>query len=98
MAVGPGNPNDFDAVLLPGGALNADAIRMNPKAQDFVKQIDGSGRPIAVICHAPWLLVSAGLVKGRTMTSYHTIQDDIRNAGGNWVDQEMVRDRNWISS
>jgi protease I len=92
------NPNDFDAVLLPGGALNADFLRMNPQAQNFVKQIDSSGRPIAVICHAPWLLVSAGLVKGRTLTSYQTIQDDLRNAGANWVDQELVRDRNWVSS
>ena len=98
MTLDQANPNDFDAVLLPGGALNADFLRMNPKAQDFVKQIDSSGRPIAVICHAPWLLVSAGLVKGRTLTSYQTIQDDIRNAGANWVDQEMVRDRNWVSS
>ncbi len=98
MTLDAASPNDFDAVLLPGGALNADALRMNPKAQNFVKQIDSSGRPIAVICHAPWLLVSADLVKGRTMTSYHTIQDDIRNASGNWVDQEMVRDRNWVSS
>ena len=53
---------------------------------------------MAIICHAPWLLVSAGLVKGRKLTSYHTIQDDIRNAGGNWVDQEMVRDHNWVTS
>lgn len=92
------NPDDFDAVLLPGGALNADSMRMNPKAQNFVSRIDKSGKPIAVICHAPWLLVSAGCVKGRTLTSYPTIQDDIRNAGGNWVDQEVVRDRNWVSS
>ena len=98
MTLDQANPNDFDAVLLPGGALNADLMRMNPRAQNFVKQIDSSGRPIAFICHAPWLLVSAGLVKGRTLTSYQTIQDDIRNAGANWVDQEMVRDRNWVSS
>ena len=98
MTFDQANPDDFDAVLLPGGALNADFLRMNPKAQDFVKQIDSSGRPLAVICHAPWLLVSAGLVKGRTLTSYQTIQDDLRNAGANWVDQEMVRDRNWVSS
>ena len=98
MTLDQANANNFDAVLLPGGALNADFIRMNPKAQDFVKQIDSSGRPIAFICHAPWLLVSAGLVKGRTLTSFQTIQDDIRNAGANWVDQEMVRDRNWVSS
>ncbi len=98
MTLEQANPNNFDAVLLPGGALNADFMRMNPQAQAFVKQIDSSGKPIAFICHAPWLLVSAGLVKGRTLTSYHTIQDDIRNAGANWVDQEMVRDHNWVSS
>jgi len=60
--------------------------------------LDSRGKPMAIICHAPWLLVSAGLVKGRRLTSYHTIQDDIRNAGGNWVDQEMVRDGNWVTS
>ena len=98
MTLDQANPNDFDAVLLPGGALNADFLRMNPKAQNFVRQIDQGGRPIAVICHAPWLLVSAGLVKGRTMTSWPSIQDDIRNAGATWVDKEMVRDRNWVSS
>lgn len=92
------NPMDFDAVLLPGGALNADALRIEPKAQAFVRTMDGQGKPIAVICHGPWLLVSAGLVRGRTLTSYHTIQDDVRNAGGNWVDQELVQDRNWVSS
>lgn len=98
MTLEKANPDDFDAVLLPGGALNADFLRINPNAQNFVSQIDKSGKPIAVICHAPWLLVSASCVKGRTLTSYPTIQDDIRNAGGNWMDLEMVRDRNWISS
>ncbi len=88
----------FDAVLLPGGALNADALRVDAKAQAFVKEIDRASKPIAVICHGSWLLVSAGLVKGRHLTSYHTIQDDIRNAGGKWEDSETVRDRNWISS
>jgi protease I len=92
------NPMDFDGVLLPGGALNADQLRIQPKAQAFVRTIDQQGKPLAVICHGPWLLVSANLLKGRTLTSYHTIQDDIRNAGGSWVDQEMVRDRNWVSS
>ena len=88
----------FDAVLLPGGALNADTLRVQPRAQEFVREMDRQGKPIAVICHAPWLLVSAGLVRGRTLTSYHTIQDDIRNAGGKWQDQEVVRDKNWVSS
>lgn len=98
MTFDQARPDDFEAVLLPGGALNADKLRVNPKAQAFVRQFDRVGKPIAIICHAPWLLVSAGLTKGRTLTSYHTIQDDIRNAGGNWQDQEMVRDRNWVSS
>ncbi len=98
MTLDQAQPSDFDAVMLPGGALNADFLRLNPQAQDFVRQFDMSGKPMAIICHAPWLLVSAGLVKGRKLTSYHTIQDDIRNAGGNWVDQEMVRDGNWVTS
>ena len=92
------NPAQSDALLLPGGAMNADALRMEQKAQEFVRAIDQAGKPIAVICHGPWLLVSSGLTRGRTMTSYHTIQDDIRNSGGNWVDREVVRDRNWLSS
>jgi protease I len=91
-------PSDFDAVLLPGGALNADALRLQEKAQEIVREVDRAGKPIAVICHGPWLLVSAGLVKGRRMTSYHTIQDDIKNAGGTWEDSESVRDNNWVSS
>lgn len=92
------NPEDFDAILLPGGALNADQLRVDDRAQHFVRYADEDARPIAVICHAPWLLVSARLVDGRMLTSYHTIQDDIRNAGGQWSDREVVRDQNWVSS
>ena len=92
------NPADFDAVLLPGGALNADAIRVEAGAQKFVQEMDRAKKPIAFICHAPWLLVSARLTKGRTLTSYHTIQDDLRNAGAKWLDKEVVRDGNWVSS
>lgn len=98
IALDKANPDQFDAVLLPGGALNADFLRAEKKAQEFIRRIDEAKKPIAVICHAPWLLVSAGLVRGRTLTSYHTIQDDIRNAGGNWKDAEVIRDRNWVSS
>jgi protease I len=98
LALNKANPDDFDAVLLPGGALNADALRVEPKAQDFVRKMDEAQKPIAVICHAPWLLVSAELVEDRTLTSYHTIRDDIRNAGGIWKDEEVVRDGNWVSS
>ncbi len=90
--------DDIDALLLPGGAMNADALRVEKKAQEIVRQIDQQGKPIAVICHGPWLLVSAGLVRGRHMTSYHTIQDDLKNAGANWEDKEVIRDRNWVSS
>jgi protease I len=98
VALDQANPEDFDAVLLPGGAMNADSLRMENSAQEFVRYMDDSGKPIAVICHGPWLLVSAGLVDGRTLTSYHTIQDDIRNADGQWIDKEIVRDQNWVSS
>ena len=91
-------PEDFDAVLLPGGAMNADALRMEKRAQEFVQRMDHAGKPIAVICHGPWLLISSGLVRGRHMTSYFTIQDDLKNAGAKWTDGACVRDRNWVSS
>lgn len=98
MSLDQANPDDFDGVLLPGGALNADSLRINRKAQEFVRRIDETDRPIAVICHAPWLLVNAGLLPGRTLTSWPTIELDIRNAGGRWLNLEVVYDRNWISS
>jgi protease I len=91
-------PDEYDAVLLPGGALNADVLRMEDKVRSFLQKIQEAGKPIAAICHAPWELVSAGLVKGRTLTSFYTVQDDIRNAGGNWVDREVVVDENWVTS
>jgi protease I len=91
-------PEEFDAVMLPGGALNADVLRMDTAARDIVQQIDAAGKAIAAICHAPWLLVSAKLVKGRRLTSYYTLQDDIRCAGGRWEDQEVVLDKNWVTS
>ncbi|MCE5198527.1 MAG: type 1 glutamine amidotransferase domain-containing protein [Armatimonadota bacterium] len=89
---------DFDALLLPGGALNPDQLRIMDKAKQFVSEFDEEGKPIAVICHGAWTLVSAGLVRGRTLTSWPSIQDDVKNAGGNWVDQEVVVDDNWVSS
>jgi protease I len=92
------HPDEFDAVVLPGGALNADQLRMVEQARAFVRAMDRDRKPIAVICHAPWLLVSAGLVKGRRLTSYFTIQDDIRNAGGSWEDREVVVDGNLVTS
>jgi len=98
LALDQANANDFDAVLIPGGAMNADALRMEKKAQEFVKQIDAAQKPIAVICHGPWLLISAGITRGRKVTSYFTIQDDLRNAGADWSDQKVIRDKNWVSS
>ena len=91
-------PADFDALLLPGGVMNGDQMRMVPEARAFAQAMQEDGKPIAVICHGGWLLVSAGMVKGRTMTSWPSLQDDIRNAGGNWVDQEVALDGNLISS
>jgi protease I len=92
------DPNDYDALVLPGGTMNADALRMVESAQDFAQAFDAARKPIGVICHGPWLLVSAGLVEGRTLTSWPSLQDDIRNAGGSWVDREVMVDGNWISS
>lgn len=91
-------PGEYDAVVLPGGALNADSLRMVPKVQSFLKGMQEAGKPMAVICHAPWELISSGLAKGRTMTSYYTIQDDVRDAGARWVDEEVVVDGNLITS
>ncbi|CAG9203515.1 Protease I [Paraburkholderia tropica] len=91
-------PDDYDAVVLPGGVINGDAIRLIPEAQAFVKSANAAHKPIAAICHGGWLPVSAGIVKGRTMTSWPSLQDDIRNAGGTWVDQRVVRDGNFVTS
>jgi protease I len=90
--------DEFDALLLPGGAVNSIHIRNNPDAQRLVRHIDQQGRPIGVICHAPWLLVSAGLVKGRKLTSWPSLKTDIENAGGLWADAEVIVDKNWVSS
>jgi len=96
--LGEARAEEYDAVMLPGGALNADAIRVEPKLQSFLRAMEEQGKPFAVICHAPWELVSAGLARGRKVTSYHTIQDDMRNAGAQWEDREVVVDRNWVTS
>ena len=89
---------EFDAVHLPGGTVNADSMRIVPEVQAFLRAMQEAGKPIAAICHAPWELISADLVRGRTLTSYHTIQDDLRNAGAHWLDREVVEDGNWVTS
>jgi protease I len=90
--------DEFDAVHLPGGTINADSLRTVPEVQAFLRAMQEAGKPISAICHAPWELISAGLVRGRTLTSYHTLQDDVRNAGGTWLDREVVVDDNWVTS
>lgn len=90
--------DQYDALMLPGGALNADGTRIDPKVQQFVRQFGEERKPMAVICHAPWLLASTGLARGRTLTSWPTIQDDMRNAGAQWVDREVVVDDNLVTS
>ena len=92
------NPNDYDALVLPGGVMNPDKLRINPKAVDFVRSFVQSGKPIAAICHGPWTLIEAGGVSGRQMTSYPSLQTDLRNAGANWVDQEVVVDNGLVTS
>ncbi|UXY15470.1 type 1 glutamine amidotransferase [Chitiniphilus purpureus] len=90
--------DEYDALMLPGGTFNADALRIEPQAQQLVRSFQAAGKPIGVICHGPWLLVSAGLATGRTLTSWPSLKDDIVNAGAHWIDREVVRDRNWVSS
>ena len=89
---------DFDALMLPGGLMNPDTLRSTPAAVDFVRAFAASGKPIGAICHAPWILIEAGLVQGRRLTSWPAIQSDIKNAGGNWIDEEVVVDNGVVTS
>jgi protease I len=98
LTIDQADPANYDALLLPGGAVNADQMRMQPQVQQFIRAIASANKPMAVICHAPWELISANLARGRTLTSWPTIQDDLRNAGANWVDQEVVVDGNLVTS
>ncbi|HSK24619.1 MAG TPA: type 1 glutamine amidotransferase domain-containing protein [Egicoccus sp.] len=86
--------DDFDALVLPGGVANPDNLRMHAGAVAFVKDFVASGKPVAAICHAPWTLIEAGCVQGRTLTSWPSLQTDVRNAGGTWVDEQVVVDDN----
>ncbi|HEV2146055.1 MAG TPA: type 1 glutamine amidotransferase domain-containing protein [Longimicrobiaceae bacterium] len=92
------DPDRYDALLLPGGFASPDFLRQSEQVLDFVRRFDRHGKPIAVICHGPWVLVSAGLVRGRRLTSWPGLQDDVRNAGGTREDEAVVRDGNWVSS
>jgi protease I len=90
--------DEYDALLLPGGVMNPDKLRMNPRAVQFVKHFVDAGKPIAAICHGPWPLIEAGAVRGRRVTSWPSLQTDLRNAGAEWVDQEVVTDRGLVTS
>jgi len=91
-------PEDFDALLLPGGVQSPDKLRMQPKAVQFVKSFFHSNKPVAVICHGPWTILEAGEAKGLRITSWPSLKTDLKNAGAEWVDQELVRDKNVVSS
>lgn len=90
--------SDYDALVLPGGVANPDKLRMNENAVHFVRGFFEEGKPVAAICHGPWMLVEAGVVRDRTLTSYPSLKTDIRNAGGDWVDQEVVKDHRLVTS
>lgn len=90
--------NDYHGLMLPGGVINPDHLRRSQKALDFVKEFFTQKKPVAAICHGPWTLISAGVVEGRTMTSFHSIKDDLVNAGANWQDQEVVVDQGLVTS
>ena len=92
------SPDDYDALIVPGGTVGADTLRGNEEAVSFVRGFFEQGKPVGVICHGPWTLVEADVVRGRTLTSYPTLQTDIRNAGGNWVDEEVVTDQGLVTS
>lgn len=91
-------PEDFDALHLPGGVMNPDALRMQPKAVEFVKAFFDAGKPVAVICHGPWTVIEAGAARGRRIASWPSLKTDLRNAGAEWMDQEVVVDNNLVSS
>jgi protease I len=90
--------SDFDALMLPGGVMNPDHLRMNEKAVEFVKEFFIEAKPVGAICHAPWTLIEAGVVEGRMMTSYPSVKTDLKNAGANWVDREVVIDNGLVTS
>jgi protease I len=90
--------NDFDALHLPGGVINPDMLRTKQEAVDFVKEFFAADKPISAICHAPWILINAGVVRGKTLTSWQSVKTDLENAGAKWVDEEVVVDGNLVTS
>ena len=96
--VGDADPGEYDGLVLPGGVANPDQLRTKPEALEFVRGFFEAGKPVGVICHGPWTLIDAGVVKGRTLTSWPSLQTDLRNAGAEWVDEEVHVDQGLVSS
>jgi protease I len=98
FTVGDVETDDYDALLIPGGFINPDLLRQSAEAREFVRSFNARGKPIATLCHGPWVLASAGLTEGRRMTSWPGVRDDLVNAGATWLDETVVRDGNWLTS
>jgi protease I len=98
MVLDRARPQDFDALLLPGGVMNPDALRIEPKAIDFIKAFFDAGKPVASICHGPWTIIEAGAARGRRIASWPSLRTDLKNAGAEWLDQEVVVDGNLVTS
>ena len=98
LALDDAREEDFDALMLPGGVMNPDHLRVNQNAVEFVRSFFSAGKPVAAICHAPWMLVEAGVVRGKTLTSWPSLKTDIQNAGGDWVNREVVNDEGLVTS
>jgi deglycase len=98
VALDDARPQDFDALLLPGGVINPDKLRIEPKAIEFIKAFFDAGKPVAAICHGPWTVIEAGAARGRRIASWPSLKTDLRNAGAEWVDQEVVVDNKLVSS
>lgn len=98
LALKDAKPGNYDALMLPGGVMNPDHLRMNPEAVKFVRHFVDEDKPIAAICHGPWTLIEAGAVKGKTMTSWPSLKTDLINAGAKWVDQQVVTDNGLVTS
>jgi protease I len=97
-AVGEADAGDYDGLVLPGGVANPDQLRTKPEAVEFVRGFFAAGKPVGVICHGPWALIDAGVIEGRTLTSWPSLQTDLRNAGAEWVDEEVHVDQGLVSS
>jgi protease I len=98
VPIAEADPDDYDGLLIPGGVINPDKLRRDERCVGFVRAFFEDGKPVAAICHAPWMLVEAGVVKGRRLTSFHSIRTDLINAGANWVDEEVVVDQGLVTS